>query len=106
MAAGGITVPGYTTNTTEDHRYILADSGARLTIVSTAALARNLLPAAAQTPAAAPVVTMPPIPGKAPQGTRLLGWGHPLEQGPALTEAAPKQKSQRGGRTQAGRGGE
>ena len=96
MAAGGITVPGYTTNTTEDHRYILADSGAKLAIVSTAALARNLLPGAAQTPEAATVVTMEPIPGKAPQGTRILGWDELLDQGRALTEDAPKQQAERG----------
>src|SRR3546814_6988061 len=96
MAAGGITVPGYTTNTTEDHRYILADSGARLAIVSTAALARNLLPAAAQTPEAATVVTMEPIPGKTPQGTRILGWDELLDQGRALTEDADRQQAERG----------
>jgi long-chain acyl-CoA synthetase len=46
MAAGGITVPAYTTNTSGDHRHILTDSGARGAIVSTRALAKNLLPAA------------------------------------------------------------
>jgi long-chain acyl-CoA synthetase len=33
MAAGGITVPTYTTNTTRDHQHILTDSGARAVIV-------------------------------------------------------------------------
>lgn len=46
MAAGGITVPAYTTNTTSDHAHILADSGARGVIVSTRALAKTLIPAA------------------------------------------------------------
>lgn len=46
MAAGGITVPAYTTNTTNDHKHILADSGARGVIVSTRALAKTLIPAA------------------------------------------------------------
>ena len=36
MAAGGITVPAYTTNTTADHRYLLEHSGARAVVVSTA----------------------------------------------------------------------
>ncbi len=36
MAAGGITVPAYTTHTVEDHRYVLANCGARAVIVSTA----------------------------------------------------------------------
>jgi long-chain acyl-CoA synthetase len=46
MAAGAVTVPTYTTNTERDHAHILGDSGARGAIVSTARLARELLPAA------------------------------------------------------------
>ena len=46
MAAGAVTVPAYVTNTVEDHRHILGNSGARAAIVSTAALAARLLPAA------------------------------------------------------------
>jgi long-chain acyl-CoA synthetase len=45
MAAGAITVPTYTTNTERDHAHILRDSGARGAIVSTAKLAKELLPA-------------------------------------------------------------
>jgi long-chain acyl-CoA synthetase len=45
MAAGCVTVPTYTTNTTRDHQHILANSGASAVIVSTQKLARNLLPA-------------------------------------------------------------
>tara|TARA_R110000782_G_scaffold167129_5_gene259147 strand:- start:233 stop:2035 length:1803 start_codon:yes stop_codon:yes gene_type:complete len=45
MAAGAITVPTYTTNTTRDHEHILTDSGARAVIVSTAKLAKPLMPA-------------------------------------------------------------
>ena len=45
MAAGCITVPTYITNTERDHAHILGDSGARAVIVSTAKLARTLLPA-------------------------------------------------------------
>ncbi len=44
MAAGAITVPTYTTNTERDHSHILQDSGAKAVIVSTAKLARTLLP--------------------------------------------------------------
>ena len=46
MAAGGIAVPAYTTNTTGDHTHVLTDSGARGAIVSTQNLAKALLPAA------------------------------------------------------------
>ena len=35
MAAGCVTVPTYTTNTTRDHPHILGNSGARAVIVST-----------------------------------------------------------------------
>ncbi|RYJ00351.1 MAG: long-chain fatty acid--CoA ligase, partial [Acetobacteraceae bacterium] len=46
MAIGAVTVPTYTTNTVADHRHILADSGARIAIVSTAALAARIAAAA------------------------------------------------------------
>ncbi len=45
MAAGCITVPTYTTNTERDHLHILENSGACGIIVSTAKLAKVLLPA-------------------------------------------------------------
>ena len=45
MAAGCVTVPTYTTNTTRDHQHILGNSGARAVIVSTQKLARQLVPA-------------------------------------------------------------
>jgi long-chain acyl-CoA synthetase len=45
MAAGCITVPTYTTNTTRDHDHILSNSGARAVIVSNQKLAKNLAPA-------------------------------------------------------------
>ncbi|KAB7644926.1 AMP-dependent synthetase/ligase [Polymorphobacter fuscus] len=47
MAAGGITVPAYTTNTQADHSHILGNSGARAVIVSGPKLAATLLPAVA-----------------------------------------------------------
>jgi long-chain acyl-CoA synthetase len=45
MAAGCVTVPAYTTNTTRDHTHILGNSGARAVVVSTQKLAKNLIPA-------------------------------------------------------------
>ena len=50
MAAGGITVPAYTTNTAADNNHVLTNSGARGAIVSTRALAERLLPAALESP--------------------------------------------------------
>lgn len=49
MLAGGITVPAYVTNTAADHLHILTDSGARIVLVSTAALAERVLEAATRT---------------------------------------------------------
>ena len=45
MAAGCVTVPTYTTNTTRDHTHILTNSGARAVIVSSQKLAKALIPA-------------------------------------------------------------
>jgi long-chain acyl-CoA synthetase len=45
MAAGCVTVPTYTTNTTRDHTHILSNSGARAVIVSNQKLAKALIPA-------------------------------------------------------------
>ncbi|MBU2051400.1 MAG: AMP-binding protein, partial [Gammaproteobacteria bacterium] len=45
MAAGGVTVPTYTTNTERDHQHIIDNSGATMTIVSDGKLAKTLLPA-------------------------------------------------------------
>ena len=45
MAAGCVTVPTYTTNTERDHAHIIENSGAKAVIVSTAKLARSLMPA-------------------------------------------------------------
>ena len=35
MSIGAVTVPVYTTNTTEDHLHIISDSGAKAAFVST-----------------------------------------------------------------------
>ena len=62
MAAGCVTVPTYTTNTTRDHQHILTDSGARAVIVSTAKLAQTLMPAVLRSQASF-VVGMEPLRG-------------------------------------------
>lgn len=48
MAAGGITVPAYTTNTVDSHVHVFSDSGARMAFVSTAKLADRVVRAAQQ----------------------------------------------------------
>ncbi|MEE2746838.1 MAG: long-chain fatty acid--CoA ligase [Pseudomonadota bacterium] len=49
MAAGGIAVPAYTTNTPNDHSHIITDSGATGAIISSKELAKNFVPAANET---------------------------------------------------------
>ncbi|PSJ41661.1 AMP-dependent synthetase/ligase [Allosphingosinicella deserti] len=63
MAAGCVTVPTYVTNTERDHNHIMNDSGARAVIVSTAKLARPLLPAAIRSNSCEHVIGMEPLPG-------------------------------------------
>ena len=62
MAAGGVTVPTYTSNTTADHAHIANDCGARAAIVSTGKLAATLLPALEGSPACELVIGMAPLP--------------------------------------------
>jgi len=49
MAIRAVPVPGYTTNTPEDHAHLLLDSGARVAVVSTIALSDRVLAGAALT---------------------------------------------------------
>lgn len=62
MAAGCVTVPTYVTNTERDHQHILDNSEARAVIVSTAKLAKALLPAALRSSQAEFIITMDPQP--------------------------------------------
>ena len=62
MAAGCVTVPAYTTNTTRDHLHVLENSGARAVIVSSAKLAKPLLPAMLRSGDAVMVIGMEALP--------------------------------------------
>ena len=61
MAAGGVTVPAYTTNTERDHSHVLENSGARAVIVSNAKLAKSLLPAALRSGMVSLVIGIEPL---------------------------------------------
>ncbi|HEX3954992.1 MAG TPA: long-chain fatty acid--CoA ligase [Stellaceae bacterium] len=80
MSAGAITVPAYATNTVEDHRHVLGNSGARLAIVSTAALAARVVPAAAQVPSVRTVITID-APREAPANLDIRSWAVVLALG-------------------------
>jgi long-chain acyl-CoA synthetase len=75
MAAGCITVPTYTTNTTRDHAHILGDSGARAVIVSNQKLAKNLIPAVLTSSECHHVIAMEPLrTGQAPDWVTCHFW--------------------------------
>jgi long-chain acyl-CoA synthetase len=80
MGAGAVTVPAYVTNTVEDHRHILGNSGARAAIVSTAALAARVIPAAQLVPSVRAVIAMEGI-GEAPANLDLRAWDDVLALG-------------------------
>lgn len=71
MAIGAVTVPTYTTNLPADHAHILRDSGARVAIVSTAALAARVLEGAAGAGGLDLLVTME---GAVPAACATLDW--------------------------------
>src|SRR5712691_9956969 len=84
MSAGAVTVPAYVTNTVEDHRHILGNSGARAAVVSTAALAARIIPAAAQVPSVRAVIAIEPpgeMPGEAAPSLDLRPWADMLALG-------------------------
>ena len=62
MGEGCVTVPTYVTNTERDHQHILDNSEARAVVVSTAKLAKILMPAALRSSQAEFIITMEPQP--------------------------------------------
>ena len=61
MAAGAITVPAYTTFTTEDYRHVLGNSGAKALILSSATLAQRVIPAANQLSYLQTIISLEPL---------------------------------------------
>ena len=85
MTAGAISVPAYTTNTPDDHFHILSDSGAKLAIVSTKALAERLMPAVQRSHETSTVIAVDAdITGV--DGTHLVSWADTLNAGRALSD--------------------
>ena len=76
MAAGCITVPTYTTNTTRDHDHILGNSGARAVIVSSQKFAKNLIPAVMMADECHHIIGIEDIrTGQMPEGVNVHQWG-------------------------------
>jgi long-chain acyl-CoA synthetase len=93
MAAGGITVPAYTTNTTADHRYLLEHSGARVAVVSTSALAKRLVPAIVEAGTIDLVIGIEPLPDADQLQATVLTWAEALALGERQGDPAPDPAS-------------
>ncbi len=93
MTAGGITVPAYTTNTARDHGYLLEHSGAAAVVVSNDRLAKQLLPAVAEAPAARLVVSIEPLEGAGELNRQVLAWSEALAAGEQLPDPGPDPAS-------------
>jgi long-chain acyl-CoA synthetase len=75
MAAGCVSVPTYTTNTTRDHAHILGNSGARAAIVSSQRLAKNLVPAVMTSSECRHIIGMEEIrAGQVPDWVSVHSW--------------------------------
>jgi long-chain acyl-CoA synthetase len=80
MSSGAITVPAYVTHTIEDHRHVLANSGAHAVIVSKPSLSARVLAAANQVDAVHTVIAIEPATGQA-STVDLLSWDEMLARG-------------------------
>jgi long-chain acyl-CoA synthetase len=74
MAAGGISVPAFTTNTVADHAHIIGHSGAIGAIVSTRALAERVVPAALDTGKLRFMIALEPIGIEQHPHFQILDW--------------------------------
>jgi long-chain acyl-CoA synthetase len=75
MAAGCVTVPTYTTNTTRDHAHVLGNSGAKAVIVSNQRLAKSLVPAVLTSADCHHVIGMESIRvGQSPEWIKCHSW--------------------------------
>ena len=86
MAAGGVTVPAYTTNTVDDHLHVLSDSGAKGIIVSTNALANRVCAAASQCPDINFVISIEAL-GEETFPFETMTWDEALQRGAGALNA-------------------
>jgi long-chain acyl-CoA synthetase len=93
MTAGAITVPAYTTNTAREHAYLLEHSGAAAAVVSNDRLARQLLPAIAEAPAARLVISIEPLASAGQLHLPLLAWHDALAEAEQLPDVGPDPAS-------------
>src|SRR5687767_4025279 len=97
MAAGCVTVPTYTTNTTRDHTHVLENSGAKAVIVSNQKLAKALIPAVLFSSGCHHVIGIEPIrTGQPPDAVAYHHWAELVAGDPDVK--ALEQRLQRVGR--------
>ncbi|MCW2391608.1 long-chain acyl-CoA synthetase [Sphingobium sp. B1D7B] len=82
MAAGAITVPTYTTNTTRDHEHIIGNSGARAVIFSTAKIGSALLPAVVRSRIEF-AISIEPIKSMQNSAVQICDWATLIAEHPA-----------------------
>lgn len=88
MAAGGVSVPAYTTNTVADHLHILNNSDARFAVTSTRILTEKVLAAAAQAATPPTIIAIDPPEMKQSSGAGLMSWADTLALGHGHQEQA------------------
>src|SRR5215831_775066 len=85
MSAGAVTVPAYVTHTVDDHRHVLANSGARAVIVSKPPLSARVLAAANQVPTVHTVISVEPAAGQA-SAVDIRSWDEMLARGDEMND--------------------
>ena len=79
MTIGAITVPAYTTSTTNDYEYIIQHSGARCLIVSNHDLAKKTIPAILNSPQCQTVIKIDDDDNKYIEPVTVLSWNSLIE---------------------------
>ena len=92
LMAGAITVPAYTTSTTDDFAYLLGHAEAKAVICSGHHLAKRLLPAVAQSPSVRLILFMEPLDEVGALPVSALSWADALTLG---RKAAPVDHADR-----------
>ena len=85
MSAGAVTVPAYVTHTVDDHRHVLANSGARAVIVSKPPLSARVLAAANQVSTVHTVISIEPAAGQA-SAVDIRSWEEMLARGEEIPD--------------------
>lgn len=93
LAAGGVTVPAYTTNTEDDHLHLLTDGGAAFVVVSGDKLAKALLPAIKKTDGVKLLLTLEALEKAGDPGVETLTWDEALTVGDDAPELPADPRS-------------